>query len=463
MKAARLIITLIYFLLQTIVSQSQNAYQISVSFGENPDSVFYLAHYYGDKFYIADTSFSSKGMAIFTGDELLKQGIYLIANQKKEKLIEFLVGAEQHFSISTGLPNSENGVVVVGSEENTIFFDHINLVNQTQKLLQQKNAILNAPETNESQKEIIRNEIDSLNQKLLVFRTEIIQQHPTLLISKVLSAMQEPVVPEAIQTNQEAAYQFYKSHYWDHIDLGDDRLLRTPLLPMKLKTYFEQLVLPNADSVIKEVDYLLYLSRNSQETTDFLAWYFSSEYQTPKIMGLDKVFVHLVDHYFLAGKVKNLTPSISEKMKERADKMRLSLIGLKAPDMWLVDTTGNYRSFKEIGNTYTVIIFWDQTCNHCKKEMESLNKFVRSNKYDVGVFAVNATNDFEGWKHYINEKKYPFTHVNGMKSMTADFHDLYDIYSVPVIYLLDKNKTIIGKRISADQLENIIKTHQEQP
>lgn len=50
-----------------------------------------------------------------------------------------------------------------------------------------------------------------------------------------------------------------------------------------------------------------------------------------------------------------------------------------------------------------------------------------------------------------------------MKSMTADFHDLYDIYSVPVIYLLDKNKTIIGKRISADQLENIIKTHQEQP
>lgn len=147
-------------------------------------------------------------------------------------------------------------------------------MNQTQKLLQQKNAILNAPETNESQKEIIRNEIDSLNQKLLVFRTEIIQQHPTLLISKVLSAMQEPVVPEAIQTNQEAAYQFYKSHYWDHIDLGDDRLLRTPLLPMKLKTYFEQLVLPNADSVIKEVDYLLYLSRNSQETTDFLAWYF---------------------------------------------------------------------------------------------------------------------------------------------------------------------------------------------
>jgi len=74
---------------------------------------------------------------------------------------------------------------------------------------------------------------------------------------------------------------------------------------------------------------------------------------------------------------------------------------------------------------------------------------------------VNSTNDFEGWKHYLKEKKYPWLHVNGMKSMTQDFHDLYDIYSVPVVYLLDRNKVIIGKRISTGQIGNIIKNYQK--
>jgi len=43
--------------------------------------------------------------------------------------------------------------------------------------------------------------------------------------------------------------------------------------------------------------------------------------------------------------------------------------------------------------------------------------------------------------------------VNGTRSITANFHDLYDIYGTPVIYVLDNKKNIIAKRITAEQLE----------
>lgn len=452
------LITLLSALYQRLEAQG---YQIEIHLESNTDTIYYLANYYGDKFFIADTSNSQIGTAVFTGSTPLKQGIYLIANKKKEKLIEFLVGESQKFSIHAGKINADQNIEIHGSVDNQLFFDHIRFVNKAYAQIQENNAVMNQPESGNETKTLLQHKNDSINTAIVKFRNTIIRENPELLISLILSAMQDPEIPAAIKENQDASYRFYKSHFWSNIRLNDERLLRTPLLPMKLKTYFEQLVVPDADSIISEINVLIARTNKNQEVTDFLAWHFVSEYQTPKIMGLDKVFVYLVDNYFQKGKIQNVTESINEKLLERANKMRLSLLGMKAPEMWLIDTTGNYRSFHEIKNEYTVLIFWDQTCSHCKKEMESLYQLYNTGEFNLGVFAVNSTNDFEGWKHYLKEKKYPWLHVNGMKSMTQDFHDLYDIYSVPVVYLLDRNKVIIGKRISAGQIGNIIKNYQK--
>jgi hypothetical protein len=46
--------------------------------------------------------------------------------------------------------------------------------------------------------------------------------------------------------------------------------------------------------------------------------------------------------------------------------------------------------------------------------------------------------------------------VFGYKRFTEDFHDLYDIYSTPVFYLLDDQKRIVGKRFGVAQLKEIL-------
>jgi hypothetical protein len=38
----------------------------------------------------------------------------------------------------------------------------------------------------------------------------------------------------------------------------------------------------------------------------------------------------------------------------------------------------------------------------------------------------------------------------------SDFRKKYDIYSTPVIYLLDKERKIIAKRIAVDQLGDVV-------
>ena len=39
---------------------------------------------------------------------------------------------------------------------------------------------------------------------------------------------------------------------------------------------------------------------------------------------------------------------------------------------------------------------------------------------------------------------------------SSDWRDKYDIYSTPVVYLLDSNKKILAKRISYEQIVEII-------
>jgi thiol-disulfide isomerase/thioredoxin len=107
------------------------------------------------------------------------------------------------------------------------------------------------------------------------------------------------------------------------------------------------------------------------------------------------------------------------------------------------------------------LFFWDHDCGVCKKELKTLQElYVAQNRnFEIYGIAVNA--DFNAWEAYLRKNDLPWINVNGMKSMTPDFHDLYDIYGTPVIYVLDPERKIIAKRIKADQIPMVIEYDQK--
>ena len=62
-------------------------------------------------------------------------------------------------------------------------------------------------------------------------------------------------------------------------------------------------------------------------------------------------------------------------------------------------------------------------------------------------------------KAYIAKYKLSWTNVNGPLSYTQDFHELFNVYSTPYIFVLDKDKTIIAKQINSDQLFDFISNY----
>jgi hypothetical protein len=74
------------------------------------------------------------------------------------------------------------------------------------------------------------------------------------------------------------------------------------------------------------------------------------------------------------------------------------------------------------------------------------------------VYAVQTKDElFETWRKFIIEKKlnefinvFDPIHLNNLK-------EKFDIYSTPVIYILDKDKRIKAKRLGADQVVDMLK------
>ena len=206
---------------------------------------------------------------------------------------------------------------------------------------------------------------------------------------------------------------------------------------------------------------MIEIVRPNKEMFKFLVWYLTNWSETSNVMGFDKVFVHMVQTYYQTNQAYWANPTVVENLNKRAKKLDAILIGRSAPNMMMLDTNMMPQSLLSVKAKYTVVFFWDPECGHCKVESPKLKKFYDDNKakYDLEVFAVCSDTNMVKMKEYIKKNNFNWINVNGPRSVTPNYHDVYDIYSTPVIYLLDDKKIILAKRLLVDQLEKFIERY----
>lgn len=451
---------LIAFLMIIWTATAQDGYKIQIKIKGSQDTSLLLASYYGNKIRLVDTAFTKKpGSFAFEGKKTLPGGVYMAVSPKKVKLFEFLINKKQHFSLQTDTANISMYLKAQGSSENTVFFNYLQFSDKIYKeVLVLRKKIKQTTKGSPAYKQLQGN-IASLRRENIAKRTELIQSHPDTFVARLLEAMDEVHVPKNPHpANSLYGYHYMREHFWKHFDLSDPRLLRSPMYDQKLKAYFKQMVPFQPDSVDRAIDKVIAMARPSKECVSYLVWYFTVEYQNPKYMGFDKVFVHMVDQYFSKEPIANTSQSILKLLKERAAKIRPLLIGNRAPELILQDTSGNYVPFYGIRKKLTLLFFWDYKCHICKRQLAELVPMYPelAKKYDLAVYAININPDLKNWKAAVRNRHLPWINVNGTRTAKGDFTKLYDIQGTPQLLLLDKDKHIIAKQFSVDQLKTIL-------
>lgn len=452
---------------------SAQEYEIEINVKGVSDTTVLLGHHFGDKKYVIDTVHTDKaGNVVFKGDEPLKRGIYLaVLPSMGNNYFEFLVGDDQHFKIETDTANYIENMKIKGSKENEVFNSYQLKMSEYQikvMAIQKNMKTLSADDVDSTK--IYRDQLTKIGEKRLEYMQKVISENEGSLFSKILNAILDPEIPEAptdengIITDSTFQYRYYKEHYFDNIDFSESGLLRTPILKARINSFFERMVAPLPDSVIPEATKVIAASRANDDMFRFVVSHLLNYFETSHIMGMDKVFVTIAEDWYLSGEAYWADSTLLSKIEERVKKITPTIIGSIATDIRQVPTAdGNYASLHDIDAEFTILVFWEPHCGHCKTVVPKLHEVYKDTlkALDVEVFAVYTQADKEEWVEFINKKGLDLWYNVYDPYGFTDFRNNYDIYSTPVIYILDRDKRIIAKRIDVDSITKFLDYQRE--
>ena len=455
-----------FFLSFGVFAQNHNGYRIEIKIDGLKDTTLLLGYHFGDKKFVSDTArIDSNGVAIFEGDSLLKGGIYLVILPDKT-YFEVLLSNNQRFGVQTTAKNMVENLKFTGSKENEEFIHFQQFMMGVQAQSNELSAKMKDALTDSTRSNQLRKEMNELDEKVKAYWLEVENNNRGTFLASIIKAMRSVEVPEfTIPANTSAydslkwvhSYNFNRDHYFDNIDFSDSRLLRTPILENKINIYFDRVLIPHPDSIAAAAVNLVEKSKANREMFQYILSYLINKFQTSERMGMDGVFVVLAEKYYLGGQAWWADQKLLDKISERVNALKPNLIGKVAPDLWLPDPNGKYFRLSNINSKITVIFFWDPECSHCKKEMPKLkNVYDNYKKYGLEVYAVYTQGDQPKWMESISKNDLTWINVWD-PTFSSNFRNLYDIYSTPVIYVLDSGKKIIAKRISVETLESILK------
>jgi hypothetical protein len=114
-----------------------------------------------------------------------------------------------------------------------------------------------------------------------------------------------------------------------------------------------------------------------------------------------------------------------------------------------------------------LVCFWDPTCSHCKETVPRIDSIYKAKWKNLGVaiYGVMTDGGKDTWIKYIREHHLKdWIHVYQLPAKAKEdeaaqrpsFRQLYDVYQTPLLYLLDKDKRIIAKKLTFEQMDEVI-------
>ena len=456
---------------QSTPANPTNGFRISGRVKGLKDTTVVLAHYFGATQYIPkDTArIDGAGNFVFEGQKTLPTGLYLVVTPKHGYVQFVIPDANQQFSFQTDTANVIKNMRVTGSKENELFYNYqqqlAKLNDEAQALNLQKKLRSDAASA-----AMVNKQMNELQKRGWDERNQFLKANAGTFTVKLLKAAGEPEVPTAPKAangrpDSVWVFNYFKSHFWDDFDFADERFVRTPFLQQKLDRYLKELTVQNADSLIKEADFLVGKAQagNSKEVKSHVIWYITSQYEQPKVVGTDGLYVHMFEKYYATGIMPTTDTSTIRKIGERVATLKPTLVGKTLVAPVVSDTLRRPIVLSGIKADYTVVYFYAPHCGHCRESAPKLKKFVDDYKgKGVEVLAIAVEDSPEEWKKFIREFKLEKA-INGFDyTSRTNYRQQYDVWTTPTVYILDKNKTILARKLPVEDIANFILFHKKQ-
>lgn len=446
------------FFLFSLQSVGQ-AHEITIKVSGLENEQVIVGYHLGKQRLVYDTIQSTgEGEVMIKGVGELPQGVYfLYANTF---YFEFLI-KEQQFQLSLDKTTAYSSMTVEGSVENELFGNFQRQMGVLQREQKQLADSLNGLSGDDSI--AVRQKFVDIAQEMSLIRSSMVETHEGTFFSDFLGLMVGLQIPafdsiEDQTARKFAQYEYYQNHYFDVIpDPG--KVMRTPVVHDYVMKFFNEVVVPQPDSINAEIDRFLLSTMANQESFRYWLVTLFNHYQESKIMGMDAVTVHLAEKYYLSGLADWVTEESKTEIRKEMRFMKPNLIGQPAPDMVLVDTSLSSFSVRNIPSDYLIVFFYDPDCGVCRKKTPVLkDAYEELQAEGADVLAVCTISDIEKWKDYIQKNSLEWYNAADPKGRST-FRVDYNVRSTPQVFVLDRERKIIAKKLDVSQLLGFIRDH----
>ena len=425
----------------------------------------FLAMMYGGNQYVVDTAQAVNGAFVFESNYKLQSGVYLVVLPPANS---FLILVDQDipaFSFKGDIKDIDGTLQFEGSADNTEYYAYYRYFEAKKNTLDQIKKEYDA-KGNEADKVELLSRMQSVKKEIVTYQAALVARTPGTLTAAMVKCelpVEIPVFdgsPEEINLHK---YMYQKAHYFDNVDIADERLIRAPknVLVDRVHFYLDNLTPQHPDSIISSVDYILTRTEKTPVSYRFFLTDMFNKYREAKSIGMDAVYVHIAEQYIAKGKA----PWIEEKEKSDvlAAVARISptLIGKQAPDFTVQLEGGKDISLHSISSPYTVLVFWSPNCAHCQQAIPVLGDFYAAWKdKGVEVFAVcTKLNEDEKncWDYLDKNNLHTWINASDQMGGASTIHKQYYITTTPKIFVLDANKKILAKDLGVEHLDEVMK------
>ncbi len=448
-----------FFCYKYIISKQSNEYSITIKVNGIQSKQAYLSLLKGGKQIMIDTTEIDDEKMHFQFNGPVLVGMYRVILDEGNYID--LVFDNKPVKMETNINDLVAEMQIIKSDENQQYYEYLKF--SQSKNLKIFDIVAKAKELqadtikNAARIDSLKNEIDNVISEKNKFIIDFSAKKPNSITSRIVKSYILPDFNEFKKKNPTTTYknknEYLGDHFFDYINFNDTLLLYTDVFYNACNNYIRNFVTADGNGYRKAIDVVMSKSSSSPKVNKYFLDLFVETFEESS---WESVFTYLVENYYLQSYCES-DDTIAKELKNKTEILKNLAIGNKAPEILLKDENNKETSLYSLNKSLYLVFFWKSSCEYCEESIPQLKKLYSTYKNSgFEILAVSIDTIKTKWVDALNNNT-TWINLSDQKGYKSIVSKNYYVWRTPTYYLLDKEKKIISKPVSVEQIESKLK------